>query len=515
MREGQREAEMRLTTSARRLARFALLAAALVLGGGAVSAEGVLRIGTNVSVATFDPIRSTANADIWVFNNMNAFLVRANADATGIVPDLAENWEVSDDGLTYTFHLRAAKFSDGSPVTAADVAFSLTRLRDDPQSAWSDPYQIVKAIDTPDERTVVITLSEPAAPFLASLAMFAASILPQKVVEAQGDAFAEHPVGAGAFRLKEWRRDEVVILERNPHYWEEGLPKLDGVEWYKVVDDNTRILKIQAGELDVALFVPFNRLAELEQDPNVDVHLDPSTRADHLAPNHTVEWLSNKNVRKAINMAIDRNAIVKLVTFGYGKPANSFLPAGMLYYNPDNKAYPYDPEQAKALLAQEGAEDLSFVLTHEAGSKVDEQLAIMVQQQLAQVGIDISLRKVDPAQTIPVLIDGDYELSPVYWTNDVIDPDQKTTFSMGGDSNNNFFTRYDNPEAAKLVDQARVETDPDRRRELYYEIQRIAMEDSVMFDLYYSPFRNISRTNVENFYQNPLGRLMLEEVTVE
>ncbi len=114
-----------------------------------------------------------------------------------------------------------------------------------------------------------------------------------------------------------------------------------------------------------------------------------------------------------------------------------------------------------------------------------------------------------------MLIDGDFELSPAYWTNDVIDPDQKTTFSMGGDSNNNFFTRYDNAEAAKLVAQARVETDPDQRRELYHEIQRIASEDVVMFDLYYSPFRNISRKNVQNFYQNPLGRLMLEEVTVE
>jgi peptide/nickel transport system substrate-binding protein len=303
--------------------------------------------------------------------------------------------------------------------------------------------------------------------------------------------------------------------DRSPPLVRRAGRQLDGVEWHKIVDDNTRIFKVEAGELDVALFVPFNRLAELEQDPDIEVHLDPSTRADHLAPNHTVEWLGNKNVRKAINMAIDCDAIVKLVTFGYGKPANSFLPAGMLYYNPDNKPYPYDPEKAKSLLAAEGAEGLSFVLTHEAGSKVDEQLAIMIQQQLAGVGIDISLRKVDPAQTIPVLIDGDFELSPVYWTNDVIDPDQKTTFSMGGDSHQNFFTRYQNPEAAKLVDQARVETDPDRRRELYYEIQRIAMEDSVMFDLYYSPYRNISRTNVQNFYQNPLGRMMLEEVTVE
>lgn len=138
----------------------------------------------------------------------------------------------------------------------------------------------------------------------------------------------------------------------------------------------------------------------------------------------------------------------------------------------------------------------------------------MIQQQLAQIGVDITLRKVDPAQTIPVLIDGDFELSPAYWTNDVIDPDQKTTFSMGMDSNQNFFSRYENPEAAALVDQARVETDPDQRRELYSMIQKIALEDSVMIDLYYSPFRNISRTNVENFYQNPLGRLMLEEVAI-
>jgi peptide/nickel transport system substrate-binding protein len=245
------------------------------------------------------------------------------------------------------------------------------------------------------------------------------------------------------------------------------------------------------------------------------VHLDPSTREDHLVPNHAQEWLGKKEVRQALNMAIDREAIIKLVTFGYGKAANSFLPAGMMYYDSDLEPYPYDPDKARALLEQVGATDLSLELVHEAGSKVDEQLAIMVQQQLAEIGVDIKLRKVDPAQTIPVLIDGDFELSPAYWTNDVVDPDQKTTFAMGMDSNENFFTRYQNPDVAELVAQARVEIDPDKRRELYSEIQRIALEDSVMIDLYYSPFRNISRPNVKNFVQNPLGRLMLEEVTIE
>jgi peptide/nickel transport system substrate-binding protein len=500
----------------RRLSAIGLTTALAVLFGvHAAFAGGEIKLGRNADSTTFDPIKTIQNFDIWVLNNMNAFLVRANREANEIIPDLAESWEISDDGLVYTFHLRDAKFSDGSPVTAQDAVFSLTRVRDDPESVQSAVYQIMTSIEAPDDRTVVITLSEPSTPFLATLAMFAAAIVPEHAVTELGEAFSEHPVGAGAFRLAEWRRGEVVRLERNEHYWEEGLPKLDAVEWYVVTDDNTRILKVEAGELDGAMFIPFNRVADLEANPDINVHLDPSTREDMLLLNNQNEWLAKKNVRQAINMAIDLQAIVDAVTFGYGKVANSYVPAGAMYYNPGNPLYAYDPEKAKAMLEAEGATGISLTNTLAAGNEVDEQIGILLKDQLGKVGIDLELQKVDPGQIWDMYVNGEYDMSVAYWTNDIIDPDQKTTFVLGMDSNNNYMTFYQNQKAAELVAQARVEIDPDKRREIYYELQAIAKEDVPWIDLYYSPYRNISRTNVHDFVQSPLGKFLLETTWVD
>lgn len=498
----------------RGLATLVVFVAALGLASAAM-ADGVLKIGRNDDSTNFDPVKTILNVDIWVMNNMHAFLVRANREATEIIPDLAESWEISNDKLTYTFKLREAKFSDGSAVTAGDAVFSLTRLREDPESVQAAMYQIVESVTAPDDRTVVIKLSEPSAPFLATLAMFSAAVVPQHAVEALGDEFGTNPVGAGAFRMKEWRRGEVVKLERNPFYWEEGLPKLDGVEWHVVTDDNTRILKVQAGELDAAIFIPFNRIPDLDADPEINVHLDASTREDHLLLNHENKWLANKNVRKAINMAIDVKSIVDVVTFGYGEVANSYIPGGALYYNPENPNYDYDPEKAKAMLAAEGAEGMKLVNIVAAGDKVEEQIGILLKDQLAKVGVEVELRKVDPGQIWDLFVSGDYDVSVAYWTNDIIDPDQKSTFSVGMDENLNYYTRYRNEEVAALVAKGRVELDDAKRREIYYEIQRQAKDDVHWIDLYYAPYRNISRSNVKNFLQNPLGRFMLETTELE
>jgi peptide/nickel transport system substrate-binding protein len=495
-------------------AAAAMAVTVLVAGSHVAQGAGVLRIGTNEDSTTFDPIKTIQNADIWVLNNMNAFLVRANREANDLVPDLAETWEISDDGLEYTFHLREAKFSDGSPVTAQDAVFSLTRLRDDPESVQSAMFQIMDEISAPDDRTVVVRLSEPSTPFLAMLAMFAAAIVPEAAVTELGEAFGTEPVGAGAFRLQEWRRGEMIALEKNEHYWEEGLPKLDGVEWHVVSDDNTRILKVQAGELDAAIFIPFNRVAAFEADPEINVHLDPSTREDHLLLNHENEWLANKNVRKALNIATDVKSIVDVVTFGYGTPANSYIPKGALYYSPDNPNYAYDPAKAKAMLEAEGATDISLTQVVAAGNEVNEQIAVLLKDQWSKVGVNLDIQKVDPGQIWNMFVAGEYDVAVAYWTNDIIDPDQKSTFSLGMDENLNYYTRYQNQEVADLVAKGRVELDPERRREIYYQIQKIAKDDVHWIDLYYSPFRNISRANVQDFFQNPLGRFMLETTSI-
>jgi peptide/nickel transport system substrate-binding protein len=486
--------------------------AILAFGSGLAEAAGVLTIGRREDSTTFDPIKTAQNIDFWVFSNVYDVLIRVDKTGTKLEPGLAESWTVSDDGLTYTFKIRDAKFSDGSPLTAADAAFTLTRIRDDEGSLWSDSYKIIDTAEASDDRTLVVKLKSKSAPFLSTLAMPGASVISKAGMESLGaEAYAESPIGSGAFTVKEWLRGDRIILEKNPNFWEASRVQLDGVEWISVPDDNTRMLKVQAGELDAALFVPFSRIAELKTNPDLTVHLDPSTREDHLLINHEHGALAKKEVRQALDMAIDKKAIVDAVTFGIGEVAYSYVPKGALYHYADNLQRPYDPAKAKEMLAAAGASDLTLNYVVNAGDEVDEQIAVLLQQQLSQAGITVNLQKVDPSQSWQMLVDGDYDISVMYWTNDILDPDQKTTFVLGHDTNMNYMTRYNNPAVKDLVAAARIEFDPAKREQMYIDIQKMAKEDAHWIDLYYSPYRNVSRKNIENFYQNPLGRFFLED----
>jgi peptide/nickel transport system substrate-binding protein len=350
--------------------------ALLAFGSGIAEAAGVLTIGRREDGTTFDPIKSAQNVDFWVFSNVYDVLVRVDRTGTTLEPGLAESWEVSDDGLTYTFKIRDAKFSDGSPLTAEDAAYSLTRIRDDEGSLWSDSYTIIESAEATDDRTLTVTLTTPSAPFLSTLAMPGASVISKAGMESMGsDAYAESPIASGAFTVKEWIRGDRVVLEKNPNFWEADRVQLDGVEWISIPDDNTRMLKVQAGEIDSAIFVPFSRIAELQTDPNLTIHLDASTREDHLLINHERGSLADVRVRQAIDFAIDKQAIVDAVTFGIGEVAYSYIPKGALYHHADNLQRPHDPAKAKELLAEAGASDLTLDYVVNAGDEVDEQIA--------------------------------------------------------------------------------------------------------------------------------------------
>ena len=490
----------------------ATVLATLIFGASIAEAAGVLTIGRREDGTTFDPIKTAQNVDNWVFSNVFDVLVRVDKSGTKLIPGLAESWTVSDDGLTYTFKLRDAKFSNGDAVTADDAAFSILRIRDNPGSLWADSFKVVDTATAADPKTLVVKLKTQSAPFLSSMALPNVSVLPKKVLESVGeDAFGEAPIGSGAFAVKEWRRGDRVILEKNPNYWDAANVSLDGVEWISIPDDNTRMLKVQAGELDTALFVPFSRVAELKKDANLKVVLDPSTREDHMLINHSHGLLGKKEVRQAIDMAIDKKTIVDAVTFGLGEVAYSYIPKGALYHYADNLQRPYDPEKAKAMLAAAGASDLKLNYVVNAGNEADEQIAVLMQQMLAKAGVTLDLQKVDPSQSWNMLIDGAYDLSVMYWTNDILDPDQKTTFTLGDDSNMNYMTRYKSQPVKDLVAAARVEMDPKKREQMYVDLQKMAKDDVNWIDLYYSPYINVTRTNIENFDQNPLGRFFLEE----
>jgi len=476
-------------------------------------ADNVLEIARQQDSTTLDPIMTIQNADIWVMNNMNSLLVRVSRDGTTIEPDLAESWNISPDGKVYTLNLRSnLKFGDGSPLKASDAKYSLLRLRDKEGSVMAGMFTDIDTIDTPDDRTVVINLKQRSAPFLAALAMFSAAVLPEKALIELGDDFGSNPVGAGAFNFKEWKRGQYISMVKNPYFWEAGRVKLDGVEWSYIPNDNTRILKLQTGEVDAAIFVPFNRAKELDSNKDINVHMDPSSRMDHMLINHSHKPLDDLRVRQAIYYALNRKAIVDVVTFGYGKVANSFIPAGAMYYNPDNFDYPYDPTKAKKLLADAGVKNLTIDLLVTAGNTVTDQIAVMVKDQLVKAGMGVNIVKQEEGQQWDSTVAGEYDISVNYWTNDVIDPDQKSSFCVYGDDENlSYFTRYKNKKVAALIEQGRTELDSKKRQEIYYAIQRIAKEDVHWIDLYYSPFRNASRSNVVNFFQNPMGRFMLED----
>lgn len=490
----------------------AALLAGLSMATSLAEASGTLTIGRREDGTTFDPIKSAQNVDFWVFSNVYDVLVRVDKSGTKLEPGLAESWTVSSDGRVYTFKMRDAKFEDGSPITAKDAVFTLIRIRDNPGSLWADTYKVIKTAEATDDNTLVVTLNQPTAPFLATLAMPGVSIISEKAVTAVGEeAYAEKPMASGAFSLVEWRRGDKVILKKNPNFWEADRVKLDGVEWISLVDDNTRMLKLQAGEIDCSIYVPFSKVKELESDPNLNIMLETSTREDHLLINHEHTPLDKKEVREALDYATNKQEIVDTVTFGISKTANSYIPEGALYHNKDNLVRPYDPEKAKQLLKDAGVENLTLNHVTQAGDVVDEQTAVLLQQQLAKAGITLNIQKMDPSTTWQTEVDGNYDTAVNYWTNDIIDPDQKTTFVLGHDANMNYMTRYKNDKVKDLVAAARIESDPAKREAMYFEIQTLAKSDVHWIDLYYSPFINGCRKNVTDFYQNPLGRFFLED----
>ena len=237
----------------------AVLAIALGLAGAQTAAAATLRLGVTADALSTDPIASSDNPSIWTQLLLFDQLVRPSRDGTRLEPGIAESWKVSADGKEYEFKLRAnAKYSNGDPVTAQDVEFSLRRAAGE-KSQWGRFFRPITEYRVVDARTIVMRLDTPFTPMLNNLAMFSASILPAKLVESQGAAFFDKPVGSGPFILTQWARGQKQTMVKNPHYWESGKPRLDGVTIEILPEDNSRVLKLKAGELDAIIGIPLTR----------------------------------------------------------------------------------------------------------------------------------------------------------------------------------------------------------------------------------------------------------------
>jgi peptide/nickel transport system substrate-binding protein len=477
---------------------------------------GSLRLGNTADVVSFEPYAATDNASIWTMLLLYDQLTRPSKDGLSLEPSLAQSWDISPEGTTYTFHLRpGVTFHDGSPLTAADVKFCVERAAFARNSQWASILAALKGMEVVDQRTVRAHLHRPHAPFLADVALFATSIYPSKLFEQLGAKLWQHPIGTGPFTFASWARGSEVVLTRNPRFWRNsGQPYVDTVHNRVVPEANTRALQVQSGELDIALAPPLALAQSLRGNPSVTVHVDTFMGSSFVLLNVTRPPLTSRLVRQALNYAVDKEAIVKHILFGFGTPSGQALPV-MFGYDPAIKPYPYDPARARALLTQAGyPHGFSLQMLVGAGSAEAKETATLLQQEFAQIGVEMALQTLEVA-TLDSVIAGpthDYELTLGYMSSDIADPDELVRFAMAGDTGTQaIWTLYNDRTVNSLARRAAETADRRQRLRLYHQLDRIHHDDAPMVFLGSAPSVALTSSAVQGFKVLPTGNYRLEE----
>ncbi|HKV46370.1 MAG TPA: ABC transporter substrate-binding protein [bacterium] len=463
-------------------------------------------------VTSFDPIVPFDNMSIWTMLHMYDQLVRAGKDGATIEPDAADSWRTSPDGKTWVLHIRdGITFADGSALTAADAKFALERAGSK-DSNFEDNFALIDHATATDPHTLVVSLKKPSASFLAYASLYAASIAPEKQITAQGKGFWDHPVGSGPFTLTEWVKNDHILLKRNPRYWQKPYPYLDEVRFDVLTDDNTRMLKFRSGELDIATNVPPNQVEALKRVKGVVVKLFPQMRFDYIYYNHARKPFGDVRVRQALNYAIDRPAILKSVLFGYGHIATSMLPQ-MLDWDNALKPYPFDVAKAKGLLQEAGlGSGFSTEILVASGDNQAAQIATILKDEWKAIGVDLKVTVLEPGTLRARRTKGDFDMAKGYYTSDVIDPDELVAFGLdyaGGAVAK--WISFKNDRISELAAAAEAEMNPQKRKAMYFEIQRIAHEQYEVIPLYYADNRTALWDRVQGFSQLPTANYHLWE----
>ncbi len=507
----------------------AAYAAALTMGVShtamAVERGGTMTYGRYADSLFLEPVLNDGNVDIWVLSNLYDTLILPGADGQSLEPGLATSWTVADDGMSVVLTLRSgAQFSDGSPITAADVKWSLERAADPKEGIWNFTLSSLDHVETQGD-SVTLKLKHADPTILTALTVFNSAIMPSKLIEAEpgatldekAKAFADHPVGSGPFMLQSWAKGSDMKLARNPHYWAMGedgkpLPYLDGIDFQIIPDDATRILKLQSGELQGAEFIPYGRVDELKKSGAVDMKLFPSTRVEYVTLNVRPQIdgkdnpLSNEKVRQALNYAANKQAIIQIVAHGVGTPLTSFMSSATPLHAGDKPLYPYDLAKAKALLADAGfAKGFELTLLTLAGNQDEVGIGTALQQMWGQIGVKLKLQQVDNATRTDQYRKGVFQMRLSAWTDDIADPSEITSYFAYSPTIQSLHTDWKNDEADKLFVQSQSEMDAGKRKAEYARIQEIFNTTGPTVPLYETPYPVALAKTVHDFVQIPLG----------
>lgn len=413
-------------------------------------------------------------------------------------PCLAERWTLAEDGLALTIHLRdGVTWHDGVKFTSEDVKFSLEQIWRKLHPRGRATFANVRAVETPDARTVTLRLASPSPVILSALNAYESQILPRHIYEGTDPLTNPanlKPIGTGPFRFKEWVRGEHIILERNPDYWDEGRPYLDRIVFRVVPDAAARAALLETGQAQYAPYspVPLSDVARLRGLPNLVVE----TRGyEWISPWLFLEFnlrkpeLADVRVRQAIAHAINREVIAKTVWHGFGKPAVSTVPSTLArFHKAEVPQYPFDPRRAEALLDEaglkKGAGGMRFSLTHDFLPYGDDyrRTGEYVRQALRRVGIDLTLRSQDtPSYLRRVFTDYEFDISSS-WASSFSDPQigvQRLFWSKSISKGTPWVNAsgYSTPEMDTVIESAQRAVAPEERARLFGEMQRLAARD--------------------------------------
>lgn len=492
----------------------AAIAAASVLPPGLVrparAAAGTLRAGIagyNV-INTLDPGKHSLIPEAYVVWALFNALVKFN-EKMEVVPDLAESFAVKDN-TTLAFKLRkGVKFHDGSEMTADDVKFTIERLQSEkynsPNKGKVSAVQEVKILDP---YSVEIVTKQPFAPLLTFLtnARTGTQIVPRKVVEAVGDdAFGRAPIGTGGYKLKAWKANESVSLVAHDGYFVKGQPSVASVEIPLIAEESSGVTALKGGQIDLTSTAPFADVPALEQDKTIKVLRQPGMNCRFISMNHRKPPFDDVHFRRAVSMAYDRGAMVKVVLFGEGVPSQGLIPPSLAYAydTKPRETAQFNAERAKAELAKSKyASGFGEIPTLTWGSswwkRIVEVFALQVNQTL---GTKFTV-EVNEANTVfQRQKSGDFLASVWGWLGPV-DPDEYIGEILSTKGWRNFYG-YSNAKLDELTEQGRAELDLKKRGEIYKTAESIAIEEAAVLPCFCSNIHNLMTTRVQGFTQLP------------
>ena len=432
----------------------------------------------------------------------------------GVEPDLATSWEIPDP-KTYIFHLRDdAYFHDGRKLTSRDVVFTFRGLLDGSvKSTKRGTYRLVESVDGPDEHTVVFKLKEPFAPFLWNLTRGGIGIVP----EGSEPNLGFKPIGTGEFKFVRYVPDGEVVLERNDRYYG-NKPKISTVVFKIVPEAVVRALELRKGSADIALNVLSPDMVRvLKDNPNLDTLDSPGTVYQYVAFNMKDPAFADVRVRKAVAYAIDREAIIKYLWREQARPATGVIPIGNWCYAPDVETYPYNPERARELLREAGKSGLTFGFKAST-DETQRALGAVFQQQLKEVGIQMTIQTNEPATFSADIEKGNFQTYTRRWIGGNNDPDIfnlifNSMMTPPNGANRGF---YVNLRVDELIHIGQMETDVEKRKAAYQEIQKIVAEELPYVSLFYANNVAVYNKRIQGMTPYPSGEYeFLSDITIK